>query len=121
MPIIIGSITLSRPIIYTTSGQMRIANKKAVRKSPQILQRAGNIQRPTEIEITSRESDSNISTINNGLLLWVHMEEGSGTVAGDSSGQGNNLTIVGAAWTGGKYGYGLDFEAAESDYTTLST
>jgi hypothetical protein len=37
-------------------------------------------------------------------------DEGSGTAAKDSSGNGNDGTISGATWTGGKYGSGLSFD-----------
>jgi len=33
-----------------------------------------------------------------GLVGWWSFNEGSGTVAGDSSGYGNNGTIYGATW-----------------------
>jgi len=34
----------------------------------------------------------------NGLVLWLKLDEGSGNVAKDSSGNGNNGTIYGATW-----------------------
>jgi hypothetical protein len=40
--------------------------------------------------------------------LW-HFDEGNGTIAGDSSGNGNNGTIYGATWVPGKYGDALSF------------
>ncbi len=39
--------------------------------------------------------------------LW-HFDEGTGTVAHDSSGNGNDGTIYGAGWTVGKYGKALN-------------
>jgi hypothetical protein len=40
---------------------------------------------------------------------WWQFNEGSGTVAIDSSGNGNNGTIYGASYVPGKYGYALSF------------
>lgn len=34
----------------------------------------------------------------NGLVLWLKMDEGVGEICADSSGEGNNGTIVGASW-----------------------
>jgi hypothetical protein len=51
-------------------------------------------------------SDTEVSAIytnpysppTDGLILWLKMDEGTGTVVYDSSGQGNNGTIYGAKW-----------------------
>ena len=43
------------------------------------------------------------------LVGWWPLNEGSGTVAYDASGKGNNGTVSGAVWTNGKSGYGLNF------------
>ena len=39
-----------------------------------------------------------------GEVLVLHFDEGSGTVARDASGNGNDGTIYGATWVNGKYG-----------------
>jgi hypothetical protein len=44
-----------------------------------------------------------------GLVGWWRFDEGTGTIAGDSSGYGNNGTIYGATWVPGKYGTALSF------------
>jgi len=44
-----------------------------------------------------------------------HFNEGSGTVAKDSSGKGRDGTISGATWTTGKFGNGLQFDGVD-DY-----
>jgi hypothetical protein len=44
-----------------------------------------------------------------GLVGWWSFNEGSGTVAGDSSGNGKTGIINGATWVDGKYGKALDF------------
>jgi hypothetical protein len=44
-----------------------------------------------------------------GLVGWWRFDEGSGTVAGDNSGNGNNGAIYGATWVAGKYGDALSF------------
>jgi hypothetical protein len=50
-----------------------------------------------------------------GLVGWWRFDEGSGTVAGDSSGNGNNGTIYGATWVAGKYGDALNFSGVNND------
>lgn len=42
-------------------------------------------------------------------------DEGSGNVAGDSSGNGNDGTINGASWTGGRNGSGLSFDGVDDN------
>jgi hypothetical protein len=44
-----------------------------------------------------------------GLVGWWRFDEGSGTIAIDSSGYGNNGTIYGATYVAGKYGDALSF------------
>jgi hypothetical protein len=45
-----------------------------------------------------------------GLVGWWRFDEGSGTVASDSSGYGNNGTINNATWATGIYGQALSFD-----------
>lgn len=45
-----------------------------------------------------------------GLMGWWRFDEGIGSVAGDSSGNGNNGTIYGATWVSGRYGQALNFD-----------
>jgi len=40
-----------------------------------------------------------MSPVTDGLVLWLKMEEGSGTTVHDYSGYGNDGTIYGASWT----------------------
>ncbi|MFO0793489.1 MAG: C25 family cysteine peptidase [Candidatus Brocadiaceae bacterium] len=54
-----------------------------------------------------------------GLSALYTFDEGSGATAHDTSGNGNNGTINGAAWTGGKYGSALSFNGASS-YVSIS-
>src|SRR3990167_9554249 len=58
----------------------------------------------------------------NGLVGYWAFDEGSGTTAGDSSGNGNNGTLVnGPTWTTGKVGSGaLDFDGT-NDYVAGSS
>jgi hypothetical protein len=49
-----------------------------------------------------------------GLVGWWRFDEGTGTTAGDSSGNGNNGTIYGATYTAGKYGQALSFDGTSS-------
>ncbi|MFH1277548.1 MAG: LamG-like jellyroll fold domain-containing protein [Candidatus Eisenbacteria bacterium] len=45
--------------------------------------------------------------------LWLPLDEGSGSVAGDSSGNGNDGAVTGAVWTGGITGSALDFDGVD--------
>ncbi|BBO17988.1 conserved hypothetical protein [Candidatus Brocadia pituitae] len=45
-----------------------------------------------------------------GQQAFYAFDEGSGTIANDSSGNGNNGNIIGATWTTGKSGGGLSFD-----------
>jgi len=53
-----------------------------------------------------------------GLVLWLKLDEGSGSIAEDSSRYGNNGSISGATWTIGKLGNGLEFDG-ENDYVEI--
>ena len=56
----------------------------------------------------------------NQMGIW-HFDEGSGMVAYDSSGYGNNGTLTnGPAWTTGKFGNALSFDGVD-DYVDLGT
>ena len=48
-------------------------------------------------------------------VLILHFDEGSGTIAKDESGHGNDGTIYGATWVDGKYGKALRFDGVD-DY-----
>ena len=55
----------------------------------------------------------------NGLVGWWKFDEGSGTVAYDSSGNGNNGNLTnGPTWTTGKIGRSLSFDGV-NDYINL--
>ncbi len=53
-----------------------------------------------------------------GPLAYWKFDEGHGTVATDSSGNGHNGTIYGALWTTGKIGQALDFDGT-SNYVAI--
>ncbi len=54
----------------------------------------------------------------NAVAVW-HFDEGSGTTAYDSSGNGNDGTLInGTSWTTGKYGNALDFDGVD-DYVSV--
>ncbi len=52
-------------------------------------------------------------------LLYFPFDEGSGTVASDISGNGNNGVIAGASWVTGKFGQALSFSGATSNYVSV--
>ena len=53
-----------------------------------------------------------------GLVLWLKFNEGSGSVAKDSSLYNNHGTIYGATWTDGKFGKALSFDGVD-DYVEV--
>jgi len=53
-----------------------------------------------------------------GLVGWWRFDEGTGNVAKDSSGFGNNGIIYGAIWVDGKYGKALSFDGT-NDYVQI--
>ena len=52
-------------------------------------------------------------------MLVLHFDEGSGTIAKDESGHGNDGTIYGAPWTTGISGKALSFDG-NGDYVSVS-
>jgi hypothetical protein len=54
------------------------------------------------------------------LAGYWNFDEGSGIIAHDSSGNGNNGTINGAIWAQGKYGPALEFNGSNSSVTLAS-
>ena len=51
-------------------------------------------------------------------VLILHFDEGSGTIANDESGHGNDGTIYGATWTTGVSGKALQFDG-NNDYVAI--
>lgn len=58
-------------------------------------------------------------TIDKGLKGYWSFDEGSGNIAGDSTGNGNSGTITGASWTTGISGFALDFNGS-IDYVDIA-
>lgn len=59
------------------------------------------------------------ASIDDGLVAKWHFDEGSGSVAKDSSGNENDGTIYGATWVDGKYGKALSFDG-NGDYVEIT-
>jgi len=57
-------------------------------------------------------------TFTRGLVAYWSFDEGTGNIAYDISGNGNNCTIYGAKWTKGKYGSALQFDGVD-DYVLV--
>ena len=67
-----------------------------------------------------RPTGSSGGAAREGLVASYSFDEGEGTVAKDSSGNGHNATIEGAKWTSeGKYGDALEFNAEKGDVLTV--
>ncbi len=75
-----------------------------------------SINFPVSTSINEVSADASTA----GLVGHWAFDEGSGTVANDTSGNGNNGTINGATWTAGKVGSGaLQFDGS-NDYVQLA-
>lgn len=60
------------------------------------------------------------SLITSGLLAWWKMDDGSGSSAADSSGNGNTGTLINSpTWTTGKINGGLQLTSASSQYVDI--
>jgi hypothetical protein len=63
-------------------------------------------------------ADSGTPMNETGLVGYWNFDEGTGTIAHDSSGNNNDGTIYGATWTSGKYGNALQFDGID-DYVEV--
>jgi len=63
-------------------------------------------------------TDSADSDCASGPIIWYKFDRGSGNVASDSSGNGNNGTIDGAVWIDGKHNKSLSFDGV-NDYISI--
>jgi predicted alpha-1,2-mannosidase len=62
----------------------------------------------------------NISLVTSGIQGWWRLDEGTGTIASDSSGSGNDGTISGAQWTAGISDNALQFLRSDNnDYVNV--
>lgn len=65
-----------------------------------------------------------VGTISNGLVGWWRLDEGTGSIAYDSSGQGNNGTLINMEagdWVAGQLSpYALDFDGV-NEYVNLGS
>ncbi|GAN31510.1 LamG-like jellyroll fold domain-containing protein [Candidatus Brocadia sinica] len=68
--------------------------------------------------MTDQEVQDLYNAFSTGLQASYPFDEGSGTVATDASGNGNDGAISGATWTEGKSGNGLSFNGA-SNYVSI--
>jgi hypothetical protein len=67
---------------------------------------------------TSHVAEAAVLNPHPGLVGWWRFDEGAGSIAADSSGNGNNGTVYGATWVTGKYGQALSFDGA-SNYVEI--
>ncbi len=64
---------------------------------------------------------ASVEGVGSGLVAWWKFDEGSGTTATDSSGNGNTGTLVNnPTWTTGKIGQGLSFDGTD-DYVNAGS
>jgi hypothetical protein len=91
--------------------EVRIYNRALTASEVRLLYGAG-----------SRIINRKIAT-NSGLLAYWPLDDGSGTKAGDTSGNGITGTLINSpTWTtSGKHGNALSFTAASSQYVDIST
>ncbi len=74
-------------------------------------------------EIITTLPGSQLAALNgagSGLVAWWKMDEGTGTVAADTSGNGNNAILTnGPVWTSGQIGGGLSFNGTNNYVTPV--
>ncbi|MGB0638527.1 MAG: PKD domain-containing protein, partial [Myxococcota bacterium] len=76
-----------------------------------------------ELQLTvddGTDTDSDSITVNlnsDGSVVILHLDDGSGSDAADGSPGGNDGTVTGATWTGGRFFGGLGFDG--SSYLTI--
>jgi hypothetical protein len=63
-------------------------------------------------QLLQRIIQKNYTDWYNGLVGYWKLDEGSGNITSDSSGNGNNGTIINPTWVDGKYGKALSFNGS---------
>jgi len=63
---------------------------------------------------SSKVAEAAIINPHPGLVGWWRFDEGSGSIATDSSQYGNDGTVYGATWVDGKYGKALSFNGVDN-------
>ncbi len=72
------------------------------------------------ILFTNQTTQAALINPNAGAVGWWRFDEGSGTVASDSSGNGNNGVIYGASWVTGVYGGALSFDRTAGTHLDIN-
>jgi chitodextrinase len=67
--------------------------------------------------MSSRASATTRAAGSAGLVAAFSFDEGSGSVVGDVSGNGNNGSVANASWVAGKYGGALSFDGSSARVT----
>ena len=114
-----GSIDVNSNPIMFNSRQLHKGSFDDVR----IYNRALSATEVSKLYQSGAVKQKTVSNL--GLVGYWPMNEGRGTKAGDSSGQGNTGTITGATWINGKRGGALSFNGSSnwvniSNSTTLN-
>ncbi|MBE7444960.1 MAG: Ig-like domain-containing protein [Planctomycetia bacterium] len=100
-----ATFTPSVPLAYSTTYTATITTG--------VMDVAGNAMTANHIWNFTTTPDGGMS----GQQAYYKFDEGVGAIATDSSGNNRNGTIVGATWTTGKIGGGLNFDG--NDYVTI--
>jgi len=86
------------------------------------IRKADSLVSESDISTSSvkenEQSPNAPAPLDEGLVGYWSFDEGSGTIAHDGSGNGNDGTIVGATWTTGVSGNALDFDGT-GDYVNV--
>jgi hypothetical protein len=69
---------------------------------------------------TNQTTQAALINPHSGAVGWWSFDEGTGTVAGDSSGNGNNGVVYGATWVPGKYGQALSFDRTAGTHLDIN-
>ncbi|UCG57991.1 MAG: hypothetical protein JSU70_00515, partial [Phycisphaerales bacterium] len=95
-------------------------------KDTSVLPATTYVYRVSAYDLAGNESEKSPSAtattqslnLNSGLVGYWKFDEGSGTLAADSSGHNNDGAVMGPAWVAGKEGHALDFDGL-NDYVPV--
>jgi chitodextrinase len=107
----LGSAVATAP--YTLSWNSTTATNGTHTLGAIAVDTSGNQASATTVSVTVS------NTTPTGLVAAYSLDEGSGTTAGDSSGNNNTGAITNATWVAGKYGSALKFTGATNSFATI--
>jgi hypothetical protein len=123
-----ASATSGASIHYTTDGSSPTqsstpyAGPISLSNSTTLKAKAFKIGYDASAEASASFTKSSTSTVSSGLVAYWNFDEGNGTTAADSSGNGNHGTLVnGPQWASGVAGRALSFDGTDDSVDILNS